>query len=167
MDKQKKDTEKRTLIRFVSNKSLRLRIAGITAMDPPDFKMSRYVNKIFKEIGVEITRVLNPQLKKFESAQHRIVELALLEFKKTHSDNLVVYVDFSNAPFSLEPDSLQNLSISLSKMVKGIVENNRGYLFRVDTNHALRDSIFENITVSNEEFDFENWQPVGVLQSTI
>jgi hypothetical protein len=165
MDKTKKDVEERMLSSFVSNKSLRMRIAGITPMDPPDFKISRYVNKQFKEIGVEITRVINPNLKEGESAQERIVNLAHERFKKELSDKLVVYVNFSRTPFSYRSESLNEISNFLFELVKDVAEKNRGYKFRAETKRIVLHPVFESITIKNDEgYGFENWQPFGAFR---
>lgn len=158
MDHAKKTAEERILKRFVSNKELGLIISTIQPLEPPDFKMKRYVNDEFKNIGVELTRVINPNLMQYESGQDKIVKMAHETFKSVLSDKLTVYVDFSKAPFSLDPISLRSLSESLAKIVTDVALKNKGFLFRVETDQIALPVEFDKLTIEKNDDDFENWQ---------
>jgi len=167
MDKKKKDFEKRLLTRFISNSSLRMRISGLHALEnePPDFKIKRFVNGQFKEIGLEITRIINPSLKEIESAQEKTVELARRKFRSELKENLVVYVDFSENPFPFKEKDLQKIAEDLFNLVKTVAENNRGFKFNITTDEIKLNPIFRGITIKNDEdYGFENWQPFGAFR---
>lgn len=165
MSRSKKDVEEWYLSKFVSNKSLRLRVASILPMDPPDFKISRHIGKKRKEIGVEITRVINPNLKAEESAQEKIVRIAWEKFKAQYPDKLVVYVNFSRVKFSFTQKALNELAGTLFELVRDVVETNRGFEFRVETKSIRLNPVFEGVTIRNDDdYGFENWQPFGAFK---
>jgi len=160
----KKSTEKRTLIRFISNKSLRMKLYGIEPMDPPDFKLKRYQREQSKSIGVELTRVINPSLKMHEAAQDTVVEIARTLFRKEYNLQLEVFVEFSTSEFALDPKSIKKLATKLYELVDSVVKNNTGWRFRVESEEINNIQEFHRITIINDtDQNFENWQPFGAF----
>lgn len=164
MKEDKKKSEERMLINFVSNKSLRLKISAISPMDPPDFKMRQYIGKRFVSVGVELTRVLNPDLKKFEAVQESIVRLAWEKFKRIYQDKLEVYVYYSRMPLPLKAAKVKSISDRLAKFVTDALERNAGAWFRIETKAVPGIPEIERILIYyDNDQDFENWQPHGAF----
>jgi len=161
----KKKIEERILGNFLSHPSLRLRVSGITPMDPPDFVIKRYVQKKFKRISVELTSVMNPNLKQMESAQKKIVDIAWGNFRKKYNTELVVLVYFSRVPFSMTNNSIKQLGSDLADIVSDIFERNKDCEFRIHTKRPLSRLEFESINVSNDDsYGIEYWQPHGTFR---
>ncbi|GAB1445703.1 hypothetical protein MASR2M41_14210 [Flammeovirgaceae bacterium] len=165
MNKAKKEREEYILSRFVSNPALGMMISGIVPMDPPDFKIRRYNNDRFQDIGVELTTVTNPDLKAKEAAQDRIVPDAYLLFKSEFEEVLRVFVNFKiNVAVPRDPPSLNALSQELFEMVKTIHLNNSGYNFYLTSKDLkFKHKIFDGITISNE-LNYEDWRPFGAFK---
>lgn len=123
---QKKTVEEFILRRFVSNKDLGLIVSSLEPLDPPDFRMKRYINGGFKNIGVALTSVINPNLKQIESAQEKVVQMAREGFNSVSPDKLVVYVYFSRNTFSFDRASLKSLASYLQDFVTKVALANKG-----------------------------------------
>ena len=90
--RDKKQTERHILERFVSNAKGGFRIAHIADNETPDFIIKTLEKK---KISVELTRLINPELKEKEEFRTAIVERAHAMFKEKHAAILVVHVTFA------------------------------------------------------------------------
>ena len=170
MDRKKKDRENLIVTRFISNPSMYEHnlFSGLKSSETPDFSVNVYDREASNKqnVSIEITEVLNPELKQKESAQKRVVNLARDRFNKIRDDKLVVYVNFSNQPIDLKPEDITSLAEELCDFVLDICKRNETLEFRIKTtNKSTLNKCFHSITVKNdEEKGFENWQPFGAFR---
>lgn len=164
--KSKKEIEERFLTKFLSNADLNLIVAAITVAnpEPPDFKFDQYLDGIFKNVGIEITRVINPELKKEEAAQDQIIRLAREKFAAISTQKLTVYASFNqHAQKVFNPNEIKKISDDLFDFVRIIVQKNEPFQFKVVANKELPHTMFSEVTVSNFN-GFENWQRFGAFR---
>jgi hypothetical protein len=114
IQKQKKEREKYILIEFISE--LKLPVISIEASETPDFYLkTMLLNNTKKEklISIELTKIINPNLKKREAIGNKIIELAKDEFLKLFPKiKLVVFVYFENYFLSEKKKKLKKLLIN-------------------------------------------------------
>src|SRR4051812_241884 len=91
--KEKKQTERRILEKFVSNEQAKFRIGSITDGETPDFTIKTFERK---KISIELTGLINKELKEKEEFRTAIVNRAWTLFKQKHQGNLNVHVVFSS-----------------------------------------------------------------------
>ncbi len=159
----KKELEEHYLRRFLDTKS-EIYLSIKQASDPPDFEMKSIEGE---RISIEITNVMNQNLKGIEEAQKKVVLNAKEMFKKVRMRELLkVYVDFRqlHQDVKLSPDFIEKNAKDLYDLVIDIVERNENCTYRIRINEwPYFHDFFRDVTVSNE-LGYESWQPFGAFK---
>lgn len=157
----KKEFELHMLRRFISHETHGLRIKSIEEGETPDF----IIRELTKDISIELTRLVLPDLMKVEKFQEKIVELAWKKFKETHKEKLQVLVNFSNRIIKCAGDEINIYVNELVQIVEEIYLNNKRFRFHLSSvgrTHPINHFI-DSISVFND-LDFDNWQPFGAFR---
>lgn len=157
----KKDHERFQLEKFVSNEGLKIPVTDIVNSETPDF----IVKSVKKTFSVELTQLINPDLKQKESFRNTIVKQAEEMFLEKYNDDLRVFVTFSNQPIKCSASDSINLSIEIFEIVERLYLANRGFEFRVSSRRKSRpfNWFIDTIFISNE-ISFSSWQPFGAYK---
>lgn len=154
----KKQTERHILEKFVSNPKGGFRIASITNSETPDFKITTFEKK---KISIELTRLINPELREKEQFRTAIVERARDLFRKKYSANLEVHVVFANKIIKCRRAEIDSYAKQILEIVEGVYVPLQNFEFRVSSKEMMfSNENFDSIFISNE-FDFANWQTFG------
>ncbi len=159
MSDQKKELERHILTKFVSNEKLKLPVTSIDNSETPDFSLKIYKDR---KISIELTRLINPNLKKIESFNDRIIKKAQERFDKEFNVPLRVLVTFSDNYLKCSKLKSQHYSNEIFEIVKNIYLNNKNFDFRVSTglNRRPFNNYIDSLHIDNE-FKFSSWQTFG------
>ncbi len=158
--RKKKDTERIITTRFVSNIELGLPIIDVIDNETPDF----IIETINQKISVELTNVVNPELKKREEIQNLIVSDAEKIFLDKYSVNLRVLINFNNIPIVIRKSETKILSTEIFEFIEKIYNNNKNYEFRISTRRKKINvtGYIDSISIDSD-LSFSNWQPFGAF----
>lgn len=154
----KKQTERCILEKFVSNAKGGFRIALITDSETPDFVIKTFEKK---KISIELTRLINPELKEKEQFRTAIVERARDLFREKYSANLEVHVVFENRIIKCKKTEIDKYAKQILEIVESIYVPLQNFEFRVSSHNTIfTHENFDSIFISNE-LGFTNWQTFG------
>ncbi|MBN8876778.1 MAG: hypothetical protein J0I32_04475 [Sphingobacteriales bacterium] len=155
---KKKDFELHILSKFISHETHELRVKTIDEGETPDF----VVRELNKDISIELTRLILPDLMKEEQFQEKIVSRAFEQFKSKYPDKLQVLVNFSNGVIKCAANEIHLYVDQLLGVVESVFLANRGFEFRISSIGRDRpiNHFIDSITISND-LGFTNWQPFG------
>lgn len=153
----KKELERYTITKFISNEKLKLRALSLDDSETPDFIMKT----MDKKISIELTSLMNPQLKARESLNDSIVARAWELFDSKYEEKLNVWVTFYNWKPNCSKTDIPIYANELFQLVENIYLNNRNYKFNINSkdNFSPADYI-QSLFISND-FSFSNWQTFG------
>lgn len=152
----KKDVETGIVKKFLSHDAIGISLDGLRSGETPDFRVRLSETKV---ISIEQTRIINPNLKKKEALQNKVVKLAEEQFLRQYGESdLRVLVTFSNHPLDTSENSVEELVNMVCQFVIQIYEANRHDNFHVTLNHRNRPNKYiERLTVQND-LGFSVWQ---------
>ncbi|MEZ4721941.1 MAG: hypothetical protein R2813_08715 [Flavobacteriales bacterium] len=158
---QQKKLERFYLTKFISDPAHGLRIKRIEDSETPDF----ILHTLNDLISVELTQLMNPNLKRHEVFQSKVVDMAREIFLSHHPRvSLDVHVTFSNQ-FRFEKWDPNQVAQELFNEVSKVYQFNKHFKFRVNTPSSSKFrplSYVDQLYVSNERV-FEAWQPFGAF----
>jgi hypothetical protein len=138
---------------------------GIEETETPDF----YVN-LFSEkeqdsfIGIELTDLINPKIKKKEAILNALIEKSRQLFKEKHPNtNLKVFVDFENHHHPTNKTEIKEAANHLFQLVLDKYSNNTDCDFNIRLKQNIPIKCIRSISISNTD-NFENWQSFGAYK---
>jgi hypothetical protein len=157
----KKEFERHMLQRFISHESHGLRVKTIDDSETPDF----IIRELTKDISIELTRLILPDLMQVERFQDKLVRLAWGKFKGKYRDKLQVLVNFSNRIIQCSANEIDKYVDHLLQIVETIYLNNKRFEFRISSVGREKpiNSFIDSIAVSNDLY-LDNWQPFGAFR---
>jgi hypothetical protein len=156
----KKEREMILLKDFISNESLGLRVKGIEESETPDF----IVHEIEKNISIELTQLIHPNLIEKEVFREKLVNMAHKIFKEKYNIELYVLITFNNVPIRCKGNEIKKVAESLFGMIESIYLRNKEYEFNISTKKFdSNDKYIDRISVSNTQ-NLENWQSFGAFK---
>jgi hypothetical protein len=160
-NERKKEFELHMLRCFISHDTHGLRVKTIDGGETPDF----IVKELKKDISIEITRLILPDLMQEERFQEKLVNLSWKKFKEKYPDKLQVLVNFSNNVIKCTANEVGNYVNQLLEVVEPVFLANRKFEFRVSSIGRERpiNTFVESIVISND-LDLDNWQPFGAFK---
>lgn len=148
------------LSKFISHEEHGLRVKTIDECETPDF----IVRELTKDISIELTRLILPDLMQEERFQDKLVSLAWKKFKEKYPDKLQVLVNFSNQVIKCSANEIDKYVDQLIEVVEPVFLANRKFEFRVSSvgrgRHINR--FIDSIAISND-LALDNWQPFGAF----
>lgn len=156
----KKEFERHMLRRFISHESHGLRIKTIDDSETPDF----IIRELIKDISIELTRLILPDLIEVERFQEKLVNIAWKKFRERYQDKLQVLVNFSSQGIQCATNDIDKYADELLQIVETIFLNNRKFEFRVSSIGMEKpiNPFIDSIVISND-LDLDNWQPFGAF----
>jgi hypothetical protein len=155
----KKEFERYMLIKFISHVSHGLRVISIDNCETPDF----IVRELNKNINIELTRLILPDLMKIEEFQKKLVNRAWEKFKTKYPDKLQVLIDFSNEVIECSANEVDSYADQILEIVEPLFLTNRKFEFHLKSVGRGRINRFiHSISIGNN-LDFDNWQPFGAF----
>ncbi len=156
----KKETERHILKKFISNERLQFRIASIQDNETPDFIITTFEGK---KVSIELTGLIDPNLKSQEEFQTYIVTRAQEMFNEKHHVNLEVHVTFSANQIKCRRSEIDEFSSLIFQLVDSVYAPLQEFEFRASSRHSKNlGKYIDSIFISNE-FDFANWQTFGAF----
>lgn len=156
MDK-KKISERHLLTKFISNPELNLRVTSIIDSETPDF----IVKTTEKRISIELTSLINPDLRQVEAYRNKIIKQAENRFKERYNEDLYMLVTFDNIALNGGKESEHYYASELFNSIEQLYLTNRNFEFDITLKKDKRISDFiRHLHVTNR-LGFNNWQHFG------
>lgn len=155
---KKKEIEKHHLVKFVSNKKMRLLVNRIEDSETPDF----ILHFRDKKISLEHRRLINPKLKQIESYKEKIINKARIRFEEKYNEELYLLITFNNILLEGGSKAEQKYIDEVFRLVEDIYLSNRNFDFQVESKQDVSQvsELIESFTVSNI-LTFVGWQHFG------
>jgi len=156
MDK-KKITERYQLNKFLSNPELNLRVVSIIENETPDF----IVNASDRKISIELTRLINPNLKEIEVYRDKIVKNAEKIFLEKYSEDLYVLVNCENIKLNRGKEIERKYAFDLFNIIEKLYLANMNFEFDITLKDGKTLNHFINRLQITNRLGFSNWQHFG------
>ncbi len=155
----KKRTERHILEKFISNARLELRITSVdNGGEPPDFIITTFEKK---RVSVELTSLINPELKEEEEFQSAIVNRAWEFFKEKYKVALEVHVTFAGNRIVCKRSEIDMYAKQVFEVVERAYIPMQHFGFRASSRHTLNlGRNIDSLYISNQD-NFDNWQTFG------
>lgn len=151
----KQDIEFHQLKRFLANPNIGFSATNVErANDPPDFKIT-VEDKI---VSVEVTRVIDSELKEKEEFRNRIINRAATLFQEKYDDELYCLITFLNVQLDGGQPMLQKYCDELFREIERIFIQHRGSEFNLTVKrHQMSSGFIDRISMRNT-MGFSHWQ---------
>lgn len=152
---RKKQLEQRVIEQFISHESLKLRVSAVNASETPDF----IIKSLRENYSVELTRLVNPEIKAIEVLQERIVEGAKELFVQKYKEKMRVWVTFNDVPIKCKKGQEDIYSKEIFEFVENVYLTNKDFKFRAKSKRNSPPLPYiEEMYIGNET-GICNWQP--------
>jgi hypothetical protein len=156
----KKLIEREQLEKFISNEKMKFIVHNITNSETPDFIVN--INK--RNISIEHTTLIHPELKKVENYRNKIIDNAKKKFEEKYSDYIYTLVTFKNIQLKSGKKEEQKYTDEVFKLIEQIYLTNKNFKFNISSKRR-RDNVSEIIeyfSVDNVH-NFSHWQHFGAF----
>jgi hypothetical protein len=156
---KKKDQEEYIIKKFISHKKLNLPVFAVIGNETPDF----IIKGPQGTYSIELTRLIDPEIKETEVLQEKIVNGARELFIKKYEENLRVWVTFNDLPITLTKKNESIYYNELFEIVERVYLSNKDFQFETKSKKQINPTHhIEDIYISNKA-GFCNWQTFGAF----
>lgn len=157
MNQRKKQIERYHLERFISNESLKLVVFAITEDERPDFSLKLKD----RQISIEHTRLLNPDLQEKEQYKDKIIKSAQKLFENKYREKLYTLITFHDDVIQSGKKNQESYVNHVFSTIEEIYLNNKNFEFHLSSKRMDNISdLIENIDINNK-LNFSHWQHFG------
>jgi len=154
---RKKVSERHLLTKFISSPGLDLKVTSITDSEAPDF----IIETVDKKISIELTGLINPDLRQVEAYRDKIIKQAESKFREKYNEDLYTLVTFENVDLNSGKNEEAKYADKLFTAIETLFLANKDFEFDITLKDDKRINEFISRLHINNRLGFNNWQHFG------